>query len=255
MMFEKKSSGRFDPEMNHTNVRAVVLPRHTVRTVQAILLAWTIPFFGAGLSASETVDPEAYDHPVRVACAGDSITEGVGVVDRAKDSYPAQLQAILGPKWAVTNFGVGGRTLLRKADPFDIGRALKSKPDAVVIMLGTNDSRQGTWDKFGTEFTGDYGAIIEKFKALDSHPRIWICCPVPVFRPNYGISESILTDKVIPAVTEVAKNKEISLIDLHTALLDQKANFPDGVHPNSQAARRIAEAVATALSGSAATKK
>ena len=35
--------------------------------------------------------------PVRVACVGNSITYGTGIQDRARDSYPAQLQRMLGP--------------------------------------------------------------------------------------------------------------------------------------------------------------
>ena len=212
-------------------------------------------FSNTTFAAGDGINPETFDHPVRVACVGDSITQGVGVVDRAKDSYPAQLQSLLGAKWVVTNFGVGGRTLLRKADPYDIGPALRSKPDVVVIMLGTNDSRQQTWDKFGGDFGGDYGAIIEKFKALDSHPRIWICDPVPSFPGNFGITDALLTEKVIPRINEVAKAKSVAVIDLHAALLDQKANFPDKVHPNAPAARRIAETVAAALTGASAVTK
>ena len=82
---------------------------------------------------------------IRVACVGDSITMGVGTTNPALQSYPAQLQELLGPSWAVTNFGVGGRTMLRKVDPFSFGRALKSNPDLVVIMLGVNDSKTNSW--------------------------------------------------------------------------------------------------------------
>lgn len=35
--------------------------------------------------------------PVRVACVGNSITYGTGFQDRARDSYPVQLQRMLGP--------------------------------------------------------------------------------------------------------------------------------------------------------------
>jgi lysophospholipase L1-like esterase len=199
----------------------------------------------------QVINPDTYGHPVRVACLGDSITMGVGTMTPAKESYPAQLQAILGPKWEVTNFGVGGRTLLRKADPFATGRALKANPDVVVIMLGTNDSRQVTWDKFGGDFVGDYVAIIASFEQLGTHPRIWICCPPPMFPGRWNLSEEILTSKVIPAIRLAAKDKNVPLIDVHAAMLDQKANFSDTVHPNAVAARRIAEWVAAAISGSA----
>ena len=55
----------------------------------------------------------AAQKPVRVACIGDSITYGYGLEDRDKDSYPSQLQGLLGERWLVGNFGKNGATLLR----------------------------------------------------------------------------------------------------------------------------------------------
>lgn len=226
-------------------------PSKVLRPVfQALLVAsLSVVTAFAGDNGSQVIKPEAYNHPVRVACLGDSITMGVGTLVPAKESYPAQLQLILGAKWEVINFGVGGRTLLRKQDPFAIGRGLKSNPDVVVIMLGTNDSRQLTWDKFGSDFVSDYTGIIQAFKALSSHPKIWICCPTPMFPGQWNLSEELLTSKTIPAIQQVAKNNDVPLIDLHTPFLGQKADFKDTVHPDAKAARHIADLVATALTG------
>jgi lysophospholipase L1-like esterase len=192
----------------------------------------------------------AADQPIRVSCLGDSITMGVGTPTPATQSYPAQLQEILGPKYVVTNLGVGGRTLLRKADPYSIGKALKSEPDIVIILLGTNDSRQATWDKFGNDFVGDYEKIIDQLAALPTRPKIFICTTTPAFPGRYGISEDVITTDTIPAIQQVAKDKNVPLIDLHAPMLDQKANFGDTVHPNPAAAHRIAELVAAAITGS-----
>ena len=50
---------------------------------------------------------------VRVACVGDSITYGIGLADRERESYPAQLQKRLDEeftgKYEVRNFGNSGR--------------------------------------------------------------------------------------------------------------------------------------------------
>lgn len=199
--------------------------------------------------ADGPVDPAAYDHPVRVACVGDSITRGVGCPDPATQSYPARLQQLLGAHWQVDNFGVGGRTLLRKQDALDIRPALDAHPDVVVIMLGTNDSRQTTWDAHGGEFVGDYTGIIAAFRALPSRPRVWICAPVPMFPGQWGLSEEILTTRTIPAIRQVAAATATPLIDLHAALVDSKAHFPDLVHPDPTAAGTIAATVAAALTG------
>src|SRR5579863_8364775 len=68
------------------------------------------------------IDLAKYTAPIRIACVGDSITAGLGVA--TGKSYPSQLQALLGDKWQVQNFGVSGRTLLKKGDhPYWIEKA------------------------------------------------------------------------------------------------------------------------------------
>ena len=54
--------------------------------------------------------------PVRVACIGDSITYGAAIEDRDNQSYPAQLQRLLGDGYDVRNFGRNARTLSSKGD-------------------------------------------------------------------------------------------------------------------------------------------
>ena len=185
--------------------------------------------------------------PVRVACVGDSITQGVGIQNPQKDGYPAKLQEILGAGWTVQNFGMGGRTMLRKADPFDHRPALASSPDIVIIALGTNDSKTGIWASHKSEFVADYAAMIKEFQALRSHPKVWACLPPPAFSGNWGITEDVIRKDVIPAIQEAAKITGVSVIDLHTPLLGNKPWFPDTVHPNEEGAKRIAELVGTAL--------
>lgn len=185
--------------------------------------------------------------PVRVACVGDSITQGVGIQNPQKDGYPAKLQEILRAGWTVQNFGVGGRTMLRKADPFDHRPALEFRPDIVIIALGTNDAKTGVWASHKSEFVADYVAMIKEFQALPSHPKVWACLPPPAFPGNWGITEDVIRNEVIPAIQEAAKITGVSVIDLHTPLLGNKPWFPDTVHPNEEGAKRIAEIVGEAI--------
>ena len=70
----------------------------------------TILLLSIGFSASA-------QSKIKVACVGNSITQGPGRDN--PDSYPLQMQKILGDKYDVKNFGVSGRTLLKKGDfPF-----------------------------------------------------------------------------------------------------------------------------------------
>ena len=94
--------------------------------------------------------PAPKEDAIRVACIGNSITDGFGIDMRAKYGYPAQLQGILGDGYWVKNFGVSARTMLNKGDfPYMNEMAWKDalafKPDIVVIKLGTNDSKPQNW--------------------------------------------------------------------------------------------------------------
>ena len=196
---------------------------------------------------SSAIDPAAFSHPVRVACIGDSITQRVGIHNPSEDSYPARLQALLGKNWDVRNFGAGGRTMLRKADAFDYSSALQFNPDVVIIALGTNDSKTRIWGAHQSEFVDDYVAMVKAFQALPGHPRVWACLPPPAFPGNWGITEDVIRDGVIPGIKKAAETTGVRLIDLHTPLLGNSSWFPDTVHPDETGAKRIAELVAAEI--------
>ena len=82
---------------------------------------------------------------IKIACVGNSITEGFGLENPSQESYPAVLQSLLGYDYEVGNFGLSARTLLMKGDlPYmkeqRFKDALEFLPDIVTIKLGTNDS-------------------------------------------------------------------------------------------------------------------
>lgn len=195
---------------------------------------------------------------VKVACIGDSITEGTNVFDPPHNAYPGQLASQLRKiddtrQWETQNFGVGGATLLQKGDKPYIKQpayqqALASQPNMVVIMLGTNDSKPQNW-AYSTEFVSDYCALIDSFANLASRPRIWICKPVPAFIDMSGINNRIIRFEIIPMINEIARLKHVEVIDLYTPLLGSPNLFPDGIHPNAAGATRMAQVVAPILLG------
>lgn len=197
------------------------------------------------------IDPSSYKAPVRVACVGDSITQGSGAANGK--SWPAQLQEMLGDSWEVGNFGVGGRTLLKKGDfPYwkeqAYQNALSFKPDVVIIMLGTNDTKPQNW-KFEDEFVPDYTELVKSFLALESKPRVYVCrpCPVPG-AGNYGINEAGVQQQ-IPRVDALAKELKLGVIDMHAALDGKPQLLPDRVHPNTEGAGEMAKAAVAVLTG------
>ncbi len=188
---------------------------------------------------------------IRVACVGDSITAGVGAAKR--ESYPDQLGKMLGQRWQVRNFGVSGSTLLNHGDkPYQKQKAfqaaLQYQPQAVVIMLGTNDTKPQNW-KLKGEFAADYKDLLGQFAKLPSKPRVFICRPVPVpGQGNYGINEAGVLEQA-PMIDKIAQEMQTGVIDMHSALNDHPEMLPDRVHPNTAGATLMAKAAFKALTG------
>lgn len=218
------------------------------------LLALAFLALGSPLQAEQPVAPGG---KIRVACVGDSITQGAGA-DNGK-SYPSQLQEILGPKYEVGNFGVSGRTLLNKGDyPYTKESAYQKakdfQPNAVIIMLGTNDTKPQNW-KHQSEFAADYKALVTSFKTLESKPQIFVCRPCPVPEPgNFGITETNVKLE-IPMIDKLAEEEKLEVIDMHAALEATPALLPDRVHPNTEGAKVMAETAAKAVSARALQAK
>ncbi|MCW1914324.1 GDSL-type esterase/lipase family protein [Luteolibacter sp. GHJ8] len=205
----------------------------------------------------DPIKPDDYKAPVRVSCIGDSITEGSGAAPGK--AYPSQLQELLGDKWKVTNFGISGRTLLKNGDfPYwkeeKYQFALKSEPDVVIIMLGTNDTKPQNW-KFEKEFVADYTELVKSFQALPSKPRIYVCRPCPVPEPgNFGINEKNLKEW-IKRIDKLAKEMDLGVIDMHAALKRHPEMLPDRVHPDTAGAGEMAKAAFEVLTGDKAPKR
>ena len=205
--------------------------------------------------------------PIRVACVGDSITWGYGISNRAHNSYPAQLAGRLGTNWVVGNFGVNATTLLRQGDlPYveqpAYARALAFKPDVVVIDFGANDSKHpgdgsleaekavNNW-QYKTNFVHDYEEMIAAFRGANPRARIFICLPTPDYPGRWGINDKTIRVEMIPLIRRVARESDVAVIDLYTALSGRKELFPDTVHPDATGAGLMAAAVDRALTGPA----
>lgn len=191
---------------------------------------------------------------VKVACVGNSITEGAGL----SKTYPAALQELLGDAYDVQNYGIGGRTLLKKGDfPYwneaKYTEALAWNPDVVIIKLGTNDTKPQNWQHKG-DFVSDYVALVKSFQRLPSKPKVYICYPVPVFEDKWGITESIVKEEVIPSLKKVAKKTKAKTIDLYTPFIGKAELTYDGVHPNDAGAALLAKEVHQVLTAAAAKR-
>jgi len=194
---------------------------------------------------------------IKVVCVGDSITNN--------GYWKNNLYGGLGDTYEVVGLGVNGATGLLSG--LDVGSpkpymsqtfyqaSLDYAPNAVVIMLGTNDSKPCNFDKIkadgGAQYKKDMIKLVDSYKALASEPVIFIALPPTVFRNNTayeGISEASLTSLIIPILKQVASETGAIVIDTHTATKNAEAHFKDNVHPSDDAGRKlIADTVAAAI--------
>lgn len=185
--------------------------------------------------------------PIKVAFVGNSITQGPGRDN--PDSYPLQVAALLGDSYEVKNFGVSGRTLLKKGDyPYwnepQFQQVKDFQPDVVVIKLGTNDSKPQNW-AHKADFVKDYLDLIAEFRAhMPKDGKVYVIIPVPVTRVNFGINPEVMNNEQRLMLMEIIQKSGAEVIDLYTPLMDKPELLPDGVHPNNEGLRIMAAVVA-----------
>lgn len=203
---------------------------------------------------------------IRVACVGDSITYGARLDDRAHHSYPARLQALLGPGHEVRNFGLTGRTLRAGADlPYlEEARYLEAiawAPQIVLVQLGTNDvfltRERPNWVE-GHDFAPDLRALLAPFEQAAPGVRIIVVAPPDVDpdAPQVPVGGAPEIGRLRPRLAALRRQlREIvrtggrhEFIDLFQLL--QPGELGDGFHPTPFGADRIAARVATAVRSS-----
>ncbi|HMO63795.1 MAG TPA: GDSL-type esterase/lipase family protein [Verrucomicrobiota bacterium] len=223
--------------------------RDFIRVTAVGALAAALP-----VQARQRLRPAGIKGTIRIACVGDSITWGAGVEDRERNHYPAVVQQILGTGYDVRNFGVSGATLLKRGDlPYwdtpAFAESTALRPHAVVIKLGTNDSKPQNW-RYRADFPRDAFALVRHYLRLrPAAPLVYLCTPVPVMREAFGINGIVVEREIAPALRRVAQDTGVALVDLFIKLAGVPHHFPDGIHPNAAGAAFIADAVADALGG------
>jgi len=206
--------------------------------------------------------------PIRVACIGDSITQGSGypyilwqklgssgpftIANYTESPTPDSEDPITKVGYPVGNFGVGGTMVTLKSEtPYmnttTFQDALDYQPNIVIIMLGTNDAQPGV-HQYNASFVDDYKTLIGAFQALASHPKIWIVLPPPIFDSQGGkTSPEYMEQSVIPHIEQAANETDLPTINVHAALAGYAGDFPDGIHPDAVATQIIANEIYKAI--------
>jgi lysophospholipase L1-like esterase len=236
------------------------------------------PFANCTCPATPPVTPTP--RATQVAAVGDSIT--AGYLSSCGLNYPNQLQSLLGSGFKVTNYGVGGTTLLRKGDnPYWNTPAFKaastSDADIVIIALGTNDAKTQNWQTHSADYPSDYKALIEIFKAMPSKPEVHIAIPPPLYRDGvYGMLQEVVNTELPKLIPTIARDNGLaapvdvfSLFQTHCPVTAGTPGHPpnstdvvcdwigsggrDACHPDDYGYLQLAKAVRAAIAPGDAT--
>lgn len=197
-----------------------------------------------------------YAQKIKVACVGNSVTYGQNIPDREHNSYPAQLQRMLGDGYDVRNFGRSSATLNHHSEMSYRGlpqfrEAMDFKADLVVIHLGLNDTDPRWWPNYSEEFIPDYHALIDSFRVANPKAKIWICLMTPIGHQHRRFQSGTRDwhEQEQQAIRQVAATYDVGLIDLFTPLYNRPDLFPDALHPDAEGARILATTVRQNITG------
>jgi acyl-CoA thioesterase I len=183
-------------------------------------------------------DPGAPPERPRIVAFGDSLTAGLGLLEQ--EAYPALLQQKIdeaGYEFEVINSGLSGDTSAGGVRRLDW--ALEGDVRVLIVAFGGNDALRGLpvaqmKENLTTIISGarERGAIVI-LAGMEAPPN---------FGPEYATSFR-------QAFRDVAQKERVLFIPF---LLDRVAgdaalNQADGIHPNQQGARIMAETIWSVL--------
>lgn len=191
----------------------------------------------------------------KVACIGDSVTEGYGIPNK-NSRYPSILQDLLGEAYIVGNFGHSGATLLQKGhNPYNKTKAyqdaLAFEPDIIVIALGLNDTDPRNWPNYHNDFESDYADLIADFREINPNVEVYVCSMTPIFSGHRRFLSGTRDwfDRIQSLIPQIVAANNTHFIDNHAVLAARIDLFDDHLHPNGRGAELIAENVAKSIHG------
>ena len=171
---------------------------------------------------------------------GDSLTAGYGL--SPEEAFPALVEKLLTKeekKVKVINAGLSGETSAGGLSRIDW--ILRQPIDVFVLELGANDGLRGLPID---QTKKNLQAIIDKVKTR--YPRAKIVLAGMMVPPNMGKSYADEFKRIYPAM---AKKNRASLIPflLEGVAGNESLNQADGIHPNAEGHRIVANHLATFL--------
>ena len=169
-----------------------------------------------------------------IVALGDSLTAGFGV--SPDEAYPALLEARLGREgydYRVVNAGVSGDTSaggLRRMD-----WVLRRSPEIVIVALGANDGLRGLPT---VAMRDNLRAIVQRARSAGAT----VLLAGMRLPPNYGADYAQEFEKVFHDLARETKAPLIPFL-LEGVAGEVRLNLADGIHPNAEGQRRVAQHV------------
>jgi acyl-CoA thioesterase-1 len=187
-------------------------------------------FFATFIFTSLSLAQSSPTGELRIAILGDSLTEGYGVA--ADAAFPAVAEKILrekNPQVRIINSGISGSTTASGLPR--LKWLMKSKPQIVVIALGSNDGLRGMKTE---ETEKNLSQVIE---ALQKE-KVKVAIVGFQMPPNYGKD---YTEKFKAVFPRLAKKYHLAYYPflLEGVAADKDLNQADMIHPNEKGHKKI----------------
>jgi acyl-CoA thioesterase I len=190
-------------------------------------------------SVPAAIEPAGQATRYTLVFLGDSLTAGLGL--SKEEAFPALIEARLaaeGRPWKVVNAGVSGDTTAGGAARLDW--VFKRHVDVLFVCLGANDGLRGLPV---AESERNLRLILDRAKEEGS--RVVLAgIQLP---ENYGKGYRTAFSQIFP---RLAKDYQIPLLPflLEGVAMNPSLNQSDGIHPNAEGARVVADHVWATLS-------
>ncbi len=185
----------------------------------------------------------------KVACIGDSLTRGY-LLDNEADSYPAQLQKLLGSDYEVKNFGQTASYViddgpLEYVDTELYPKSVAYDADILVFMFGANDIRAYNWTP--KYFENQYAEVVETYLRSNKARKIYFIIPPEARDEYFGLQRN-----AVEPTLKLAGRFGATVIDSYNLAIGHPEYYmPDKVHLYGEFYGKLSNLVASAIKGEA----
>jgi acyl-CoA thioesterase-1 len=207
------------------------MKKKCLSVILPLLILFGFPLFPY-IPGSFAIYSPAFGQTRLIVALGDSLTEGLGV--NSSQAYPALLEERLrkdGYSFQVINAGISGETSSGALSRIDW--IISRRPDIVIVCTGANDGMRGIRTEV---LRKNIQAIVRKLKQENI---VVVLAGMRIF-DSMGETYAGSFQRVFETVAE-EENVIFMPFFLEGVATRKSMNLPDGIHPNAQGYRVIAQ--------------